>query len=102
MMKKCVVNSGGYQGRGSELDLGKIREGCSKKGMLTGNIERGLMQARGKAYPTEGRALTDRAETACGIQAPGSVRPVEEIGEMDHKDSVDSTGSRLGSGHLFL
>lgn len=43
------------------------------------------MQARGKAYPTEGRALTDRAEMAFGVQAPGSVRPVDEIEEMDHK-----------------
>ena len=84
-MKKCTVDSGGYQRKGHELDLGKTREGCSKKGMLTGNVESGLVQARGKAYPTEGRVLTDRAETACGIQAPGSVRPADEIGEMDHK-----------------
>lgn len=60
--------------------------GLLKKGMLTGNVERGLAQARRKAYPTEGRALTDRAEMACGIQAPGSVRrPVDEIREMGHK-----------------
>lgn len=54
-----------------------------KKG--DGNVERGLVQARGKTYPTEGRALTDRAEMAFGVQAPGSVRPVDEIEEMDHK-----------------
>ena len=70
---------------------------------MTGNVERGLAQARGKAYPTEARTLTDRAERACGIQAPGSVRrPVDEMGRRVTKGSVDSTRSMLSSGHLSL
>lgn len=57
MMEKCIVNSGGCQGRVVELGPGENQGGLLKKG--DGNVERGLVQARGKTYPTEGRALTD-------------------------------------------
>jgi hypothetical protein len=67
-----------YKARAVKFTWGN-QEGCSKKGVQTGCLERWLVQT----YPTEGRVLTNRR----GMKQPGDSGNYEELKPQFSKDT---------------